>query len=722
MAEVSKQEDKPAQAAKPQKQQSKKKAPKKGGAPKFNPNDFQMPAYSDERVAVWDRVKAAQEAERESKPIKITLPDGTVKDGESWKTSPMNIAQGISQGLASTAIVAKVNGVMWDMERPLEEDCSLELIKFDSPEGKHVFWHSSAHILGQALERRYQGQLCIGPPLDDGMGGFYYDMSMPEQETDEVDANGEKVKVKQTINEEDYESIKSLANQVIKEKQKFERLCLSKQDALDMFKYSPYKTYIISTKVPDGETCTAYRCGPLIDLCRGPHVPHTGRVKAFDVVRNSSAYWLGDSNNEALQRVYGISFPDTKSLKEWKALLEEMKKRDHRRIGVDQELFFFDNLSPGSCFMLPHGTRIYNTLVELLRKEYRKRGYTEVISPNIFTKQLFETSGHWQNYKEDMFSFKCEKDEWGLKPMNCPGHCVLFGHRNRSYRELPIRFAEFGVLHRNEYSGALSGLTRVRRFQQDDAHIFCAPDQVESEIQGCFEFMKFVYNTVFDFKFSLELSTRPESKYLGDLADWEKAEAQLASALDKSGLPWKLNAGDGAFYGPKIDIHIEDSMKRSHQCATIQLDFNLPERFKLEYATDSSDGKAERPYIIHRALYGSLERFMAILIEHTGGKWPFWLSPRQLLVVPISPHQNDYAAKVCERFHEAGFFVDSDLTGAKMEKKIARATKLYNYFLVVGKQEETAGSVNIRTPKEPIGEESIEDAIARFNALVANYE
>jgi len=613
------------------------------------------------------------------KPIKITLPDGGVKEGVANQTTPLNIAESISKGLAKAVVIAKVNGELWHLNTPLTSDCSLELFKFDSPEGQKTFWHSSAHILGEALERLYGGSLCIGPALEEG---FYYDIHL-----------GERI-----ISQDDFPKLNALVKEIISEKQPFEILTLSKQDALEMFKYNRYKTEIISSKIPDGGNCTVYRSGTLVDLCRGPHLPNTGLVEAFEVTKNSSAYWLGKADNDSLQRVYGISFPTKKQMKEWQTFQEEAAKRDHRVIGKDQELFFFHPYSPGSAFFLPHGTRIYNKLLEFLKGEYRKRGFQEVLTPNIFNTTLWETSGHWQNYQENMFSFECDKTKYALKPMNCPGHCLVFQHRSRSYRELPLRLADFGVLHRNELHGALTGLTRVRRFQQDDAHIFCPPDLIQQEIGNCLEFMRFVYGK-FGFSFSLELSTRPE-KYLGEIEVWNKAESDLKVALEQFGHPWKLNEGDGAFYGPKIDIHIQDALKRSHQCATVQLDFQLPIRFNLEFSSEKED-QSLRPVIIHRAIFGSVERFMAILTEHTAGKWPFWLSPRQIVIIPVSEKFMKYAESVYDQIHSKGFFVDIERSDKTLQKKIRESQlQQYNFLLVVGDKEEKDGTVNVRTREE----------------------
>ncbi|KAK6624040.1 Threonine--tRNA ligase 1, cytoplasmic [Polyplax serrata] len=687
-----KQPDNIPQAAKHAVKKEKKAGGDKEGLAELNP----WPSYIQERNQLWDKLKANYEAEIAAKvptPIKITLPDGKVVEGQSWRTTPYDIAKGISQGLADNTVISKVNNVLWDLERPLEGDCKLQLLKFDDEEAQQVFWHSTAHVLGEAMERIYGGCLCYGPPIENG---FYYDMFMDDKQ----------------VSNTDFPCIEGLMKKIVKEKQPFERLEMKKEDLLEMFKYNHFKVRIINEKI-DTPTTTVYKCGPLIDLCRGPHVRNTGKIKAFKVTKNSSSYWEGKADAESLQRIYGISFPDPKQLKEWEKIQEEASKRDHRKLGREQELFFFHELSPGSCFFQPRGAFIYNTLIEFIRSEYRKRGFQEVITPNIYNAKLWQTSGHWQHYADNMFSFELEKETYALKPMNCPGHCLMFDNRLRSWRELPLRMADFGVLHRNELSGALTGLTRVRRFQQDDAHIFCTVEQIKDEIFGALEFLKSVYG-VFGFNFELRLSTRPE-KFLGEESIWDQAEQQLTESLNNFGYPWKLNPGDGAFYGPKIDITILDALKRAHQCATIQLDFQLPIRFNLNYVCES--GEKKRPVIIHRAILGSVERMIAILTESYGGKWPFWISPRQSIVIPVGLPFYDYAKKVKEEIFNAGFSCDvDDDEGDTMNRKIRNAQLAqYNYILVVGEKEKTAGTVNVRTRDNIVhGEFSLSDVITKF--------
>ncbi|XP_028270939.1 threonine--tRNA ligase 1, cytoplasmic [Parambassis ranga] len=682
------------------KKKGKNAAGDSGGKTELSP----PPSYIDERLNLYTKLKAehdalmAERATKDSKPIKVTLPDGKVVEAESWKTTPYQVACGISQGLADNTVIAKVNNNVWDLDRPLEDDCSLQLLKFDDEEAQAVYWHSSAHIMGEAMERVYGGCLCYGPPIENG---FYYDMFLESNEG---------------VSSNDFPGLETLCKKIIKEKQPFERLEIKKETLLEMFKYNKFKCRILNEKVTT-PTTTVYRCGPLIDLCRGPHVRHTGKIKALKIHKNSSTYWEGKADMETLQRIYGISFPDPKMLKEWEKFQEEAKNRDHRKLGREQDLFFFHDLSPGSCFFLPKGAFIYNALIEFIRSEYRRRGFQEVVTPNIYNSKLWQTSGHWQHYSENMFSFEAEKETFALKPMNCPGHCLMFDHRPRSWRELPIRMADFGVLHRNELSGALTGLTRVRRFQQDDAHIFCTMDQIEEEIKGCLDFLRTVYD-VFGFTFKLNLSTRPE-KFLGDPQVWDQAEKQLENSLNDFGEKWILNPGDGAFYGPKIDIQIKDAIGRYHQCATIQLDFQLPIRFNLTFVSHDGDDK-KRPVIIHRAILGSVERMIAILTENYGGKWPLWLSPRQVMVVPVGPTCDQYAEKVRQDFHNNGLMADVDLDpGCTLNKKIRNAQLAqYNFILVVGEKEKTSNTVNVRTRDNKVhGERSVEECVERMKQL-----
>ncbi|KAF6989926.1 hypothetical protein CFC21_007198 [Triticum aestivum] len=589
------------------------------------------------------------------------------------------------------------------MTRPLEDDCELSLLTFDSKEGRDTLWHSSAHILGEALERVYGCKLCIGPCTTSGEG-FYYDAYYDNNVT---------------LNASHFGRIEDRARGAVAEKQPFQRIEVYRDEAFEFFTENRFKVEIIN-ELPEDKPITLYRCGPLVDLCRGPHILNTSFVKAFACLKASSSYWMGKADRESLQRVHGISFPQSKLLKEYQHMMEEAATRDHRLLGESQKLFFFDSLSPGSCFFLPHGKKIVNKLKAFLRQQYRDRGYQEVESPTVLKMKLWETSGHSVNYKKNMFAFEIDGEEFGLKPMNCPGHCIIFKHESRSYRELPLRIADFGVLHGNEASGALSGLIRVRRFQQDDAHIFCRESQIKEEVKSVLEFINYVYG-IFGFNYELELSTRPE-KYLGDIETWNKAEQQLAEALDEFGKPWKINEGDGAFYGPKIDIGVFDALKRKFQCATLQLDFALPVRFELTYAAEEK-AKHERPVIIHRAILGSVERMFAILLEHYCGKWPLWLSPRQAIVCSISSDSLEYAKQVHAKIHKAGFDVEINLADKTMDKKVCEAQLAkFNYILGVGPKEVESEMVDVRVRDKPERSKmSVDDLISLLRDEVAAY-
>ncbi|KAF1861940.1 hypothetical protein Lal_00026427 [Lupinus albus] len=657
-----------------------------------------LTAVIPKRIKLFEEIQFEQQTKLLSlshDPIKVTLPDGTVKEAKKWLTTPLDISREISKNLAINALIARVNGVLWDMVRPLEEDSQLRIYKFDDDEGRDTFWHSSAHILGQALESEYGCKLCIGPCTTRGEG-FYYDGFYGEL----------------GLNDDHFKQIEKKASEAVGEKQPFERIEVTRDQALEIFSDNKFKASIaieIINDLPADKTITVYRCGPLIDLCRGPHIPNTSFVKAIACLKASSAYWRGDKDRESLQRVYGISYPDQKSLKQYLVRLEEAKKYDHRILGVKQELIYHHEWSPGSWFFLPHGARIYNKLTEFIRNQYRDRGYQEVISPNVFNMDLWVQSGHAANYREGMFVLEIEKQEFGLKPMNCPGHCLMFKHRVRSYRELPLRFADFGVLHRNEASGALSGLTRVRRFQQ-----------IRGEVRNALNFINYVYD-IFGFTYELKLSTRPE-KYLGKLETWDKAENALREALDEFGKPWQLNEGDGAFYGPKIDISVSDALNRKFQCATLQLDFQLPQRFELEFSAED-EGKIEKPVMIHRAILGSVERMFAILLEHYKGKWPFWLSPRQAILCPVSEKSQAYALQVRDQIHQAGYHVDADTTDRKIQKKVREAQLAqYNYILVVGEEEANTGQVSVRVrDKADHRVMSVENLLKHFGEEVAAF-
>ena len=655
--------------------------------------------YYAHRIDLFDRylereARKIDDARAKSEPIAVTLPDGGVKAGVRFATTPYDIAMSIHKKLAQNALVAKVDGEFWDMRRPLEGDCALQMFTFDDAEGKECYWHSSAHVLGEALELEYGADLTIGPAIEEG---FYYDCFLGER----------------TLNPDDTATIKARMEKIIGEKQEFQRIVVSRAEALEMFEENKFKLELIGG-LPEDATISCYRCGPMVDLCRGPHLPDTGHLKAVAVTQCSRAHWRADVTKDPLVRVYAVTFPTDKLMKEYVTRIEEAKKRDHRTIGLNQELFFFHQLSPGSCFFQKYGARIYNSLVGYIKEKYWEYEYDEVITPNIYNFDLWKTSGHAAHYKENMFAFQVEKEEFGLKPMNCPGHCVMFAHRHRSFRELPMRVADFGVLHRNEFSGALSGLTRVRRFQQDDAHIFCREDQMEQELLGFLRFLDDVY-TVFGLEYEMKLSTRPEG-YLGELEVWDKAEAALTAALNRSGRDWKLNPGDGAFYGPKIDITVFDAIKRRFQCATVQLDFQLPIRFDLSYVDENNE--PTRPIIIHRAILGSVERMFGILTEHFAGKWPFWLSPKQVMIVPISDSASgEYCMEVKRMLRKEGFHVEVDNSDRKMQKKVREAQlEQFNYILVCGESEKVNRTVNVRTRDNKVhGEHKVEDLITVLN-------
>lgn len=607
------------------------------------------------------------------KTVRITLPDGSVKEFPSGVTA-MKVAESIGSRLASAAVVAEVNGILIDLSTAITADVSFKIHTFESEKGRQVFWHSSAHLLAQAVKRIYPSvKLTIGPAIENG---FYYDIASAPFHPD------------------DLEKIEKEMAKVVSENYRVERLSLPVSEAKKMFKDNKYKLEIIGEEAK-GKEITAYMQGEFTDLCRGPHTPNTGMLKAFKLTKVSSAYWRGDQKNEELQRIYGIAFPEKKQLDAYLAQVQLAEKNDHRKLGQQLGLFMFHDWSPGSPFFLPKGTVIYNELMKFVREEYNRRGYKEVITPQLFNKALWELSGHWQHYKENMFLLNIDGEEFSLKPMNCPSHALIFKSKSRSYRELPMRVADFCYLHRNELRGVLSGLTRVRKFSQDDAHIFCTEEQIGSELDGVIAFARHVYVEVFSFSFKAKLSTKPK-KAMGDDDLWKKAEAALESALKKSRIPYEIKAGEGAFYGPKIDFDVRDALGREHQLATIQLDFQMPLKMGVEY--EGADGRKHTAVMIHRALIGSFERFIGILTEHYGGRFPLWLSPVQVRILTVADRFNDYACKLQQKYAAAGIRVEVDDKAESVPYKVREAElDKVNYILVVGEKELKSGTVTVRT-------------------------
>ncbi|MBC8500218.1 MAG: threonine--tRNA ligase [DPANN group archaeon] len=545
---------------------------------------------------------------------------------------------------------------------------------FDTHGGKEIFHHSTAHVLAQAVIRIFpKAKLTIGPTIE---GGFYYDIGV------------------RPLKPEDLKKIEEEMKKIVKENHKIKRVEVSRKKALELFKDNQYKVELIE-EMPKGEKISYYEQGEFKDLCRGPHVPNTGMIKAFKLTKVSSAYWRGDAKKSSLQRIYGVSFPKKKQLNKFLELQREADKRDHRKIGKELEWFTFHEYSPGSAFFHKKGAIIYNELVNFLREEYNKRGYQEVITPLLYDKALWETSGHWEHFKEDMFIIEIDGREFALKPMNCPSHCLMYLNNTRSYRDLPLRIADFAPLHRNELKGVLAGLTRERKMSQDDAHIFCSLEQIEDEIKRLLDFTKHIYKDTFKMEYHLELSTMPE-KAMGSKTIWDKAEKALENALKKNKLAYKVNPGDGAFYGPKIDLHVKDSIGRNWQCATIQLDFNLPERFKLKY--EGKDGRKHQPVMIHRAILGSLERFIGVMVEHFAGKLPLWLSPIQVRILTVSDKFKKYGEEVVKKMKEAGIRAELDDRTESIGKKVREAQiNKVNYILVVGEREKKDKTVTVRT-------------------------
>lgn len=608
--------------------------------------------------------------------MKVALPSGDIKEFEN-SVNMFEIAKSISNSLAKKAVAAKVDGKLVDMSYILDRDANVEIVTADTEEGEEVIKHSTAHLMAQAVTRLFPGtKVAIGPAIENG---FYYDFDPEVQFT-----------------EEDLEKIEAEMKKIVKENIKVEKLEMTREDAIEYFKNldENYKVEIIED-IAKGEMLTFYRQGDFIDLCRGPHVPSTSYLKAFKLKSVAGAYWRGDSKNKMLQRIYGFAFSDEVKLKDYLKFLEEAERRDHRKLGKELELFFTSDFGPGFPFFLPNGMKMRNVLVDLWRREHEKAGYEMISTPIMLNKELWETSGHWMNYRENMYTSEIDETEFAIKPMNCPGGVLVYKYGLHSYKDLPIRAGELGIVHRHEFSGALHGLMRVRNFTQDDAHIFMTPEQIEDEIIGVVKLIDKFYRGLFGFEYHIELSTKPE-KAIGSPEIWEKAEAALKGALDKIGMPYKLNPGDGAFYGPKLDFKIKDAIGRTWQCGTIQLDFNLPERFDINYIGE--DGEKHRPVMIHRVVYGSLERFMGILIEHYAGAFPTWLAPTQVKLLTINDEVVPYAKEVMEILKDKGIRVELDDRAESIGYKIREANGKYKVpvQIIIGKNEVENREVNVR--------------------------
>lgn len=638
--------------------------------------------------------------------IKVTLPDGSVREYPKG-TTPMQVASGISEGLARNVLSAKVNGEVIDANRPLESDCTLQLLTWNDEDGKATLWHSSAHLMAEAIQSMYpDAKFAIGPPVENG---FYYDIDFGDKSfsTDEL----EKVEAKMI--------------ELARQNNVFARENVSKADAIKYFtaKGDPYKLELIDG-LQDGNI-TFYTQGSFTDLCRGPHIPNTGFIKAVKLLRVAGAYWRGDEKNKQLTRVYGITFPKEKELKEYLVLLEEAKKRDHRKLGKELELFTFsEKVGMGLPLWLPKGAALRERLEQFMRRAQTKAGYLPVVTPHIANKELYVTSGHYEKYGKDSFqpiNTPQEGEQFFLKPMNCPHHCEIYKSSPKSYKDLPVRLAEFGTVYRYEQHGELHGLTRVRGFTQDDAHLFCRPDQVKEEFCKVIDLVLYVFNAL-DFKeYTAQISLRdPENKakYIGSDENWNMAEQAIIESAKEKGLKTVVELGEAAFYGPKLDFMVKDAIGRKWQLGTIQVDYNLPERFQLEYT--GSDNQKHRPVMIHRAPFGSMERFIAVLIEHCGGNFPLWLSPEQVVILPISEKYNDYAKKVSELLNISDIRALVDDRNEKIGKKI-RDNELNKipYMLVVGEKEEAEQKIAVREHgKVDIGVMAVNDFVKLINEKI----
>ncbi|MGM0501406.1 MAG: threonine--tRNA ligase [Bacillota bacterium] len=634
--------------------------------------------------------------------IKVTLPDGSKLSFEAGVTIK-DVAFDIGPRLGKASVAGRIDGAEVDLNYEINEDVELEIITIDSEEGLEIYRHTASHVMAQAVKRLYDDvELAIGPIIDDG---FYYDFDLDEK-----------------LSENDFEEIEAEMKEIIKADYQIERIELPKEEAIAKMKErgESYKVELIE-ELEDGEI-SLYQQGEFIDLCRGPHLPSTGKMKtnAFKLLSVAGAYWRGDENNQMLQRIYATAFNKKKELEEHLEKLEEAKKRDHRKIGKKLDLFSLHEEGKGFPFFHPKGMVLRNQLVDFWREEHQKAGYKEIKTPIILNQDLWKRSGHWDHYKDDMYFTDIDDEQHAVKPMNCPGGILVYKNKMHSYRDLPIRMAEMGLVHRHELSGTLHGLMRVRNFTQDDAHIYCLPEQIEEELTGVIELVDTIYSA-FGFNYNVELSTKPE-KAMGSDELWNQATAALKEAIESNDLDYEVNEGDGAFYGPKIDFHLEDCLGRTWQCGTIQLDFQMPERFDLTYI--GQDGEEHRPVMIHRAIYGSLERFMGILIEHYAGAFPTWLAPIQVEIIPISDDQLDYAYAVKDKLESDDIRVEVDARQEKVGYKIREAqVQQIPYMLIVGDDEVEEGTVSIRDRREgDLGAVTIDEFKTKINKEIENKE
>ncbi len=607
--------------------------------------------------------------------VKVTLKDDVVKEFQSG-TTVMDIAKSIGMGLYKAACLAKIDGETCDLRTPVTKDCHVEILTFDDEDGKKAFWHTTSHILAQAVKRLYpSAKLAIGPSI---ANGFYYDFDVDFSFTPEI-----------------LEKIEAEMKKIVKENIPLEKFDLSADEALKLMeeKDEPYKVELIKEHAGKGEKISFYKQAEFTELCAGPHIPDTGRVKAFKLTSIAGAYWRGDEKNKMLQRIYGISFTKQSELTEYLERIEEAKKRDHRKLGKELGLFALRDEAPGMPFFLPNGMILRNTLIDYWHEVHERWGYLEISTPQIMKRSLWETSGHWDHYKDNMYTTVIDGEDFAIKPMNCPGSILVYELEPHSYKELPLRYGELGRVHRHELSGALHGLLRVRCFTQDDAHILLAPDQIRDEVVRISQLFDEVYN-LFKLPYTIELSTMPED-HMGTKEEWDKATKSLSDAIESIGKEYTVNEGDGAFYGPKLDFHIEDSLGRTWQCGTIQLDFQLPERFNLEYT--GADGEKHCPVMIHRVVFGSVERFIGVLIEHFAGAFPLWLSPVQAVVLPIADRHADRAHEIEAELKKYGIRVKVDDRSEKIGYKIREAQlQKTPYMLVVGDKEVENGTVSVR--------------------------